>query len=70
MDVKKRFAQDLIEQREQAGLTPAELAAAAAIELPRLEAIEGAEEQPNLETLVKLAGSLGITIGYLTAGLG
>jgi transcriptional regulator with XRE-family HTH domain len=62
MDVRKRFAQNLIEQRDKRGLTPEELADAAAISLDNLAAIEAGEEQPELETLAKLAGSLGMTI--------
>lgn len=65
MDVRKRFAQNLIEQRDERGLTPEELADAAAISLDNLAAIEAGEEQPELETLAKLAGSLGMTIEEL-----
>jgi DNA-binding XRE family transcriptional regulator len=62
MDVAKRFAQNLVRQREERGLTPAALAESASIPLDALEAIEAGAEQPELETLAKLAGSLGMTV--------
>jgi transcriptional regulator with XRE-family HTH domain len=69
MDVTKRFAHNLIEQRNKAGLAPEDLAGLASIKLAHLEAIEKSEEQPELETLAKLAGSLGVPVGDLMAGL-
>jgi transcriptional regulator with XRE-family HTH domain len=69
MDVTKRFAQNLIEQRKSRGIAPAALAESASISLAQLEAIENCEEQPGLETLAKLAGSLGVPVGDLMAGL-
>ncbi|HTT95701.1 MAG TPA: helix-turn-helix transcriptional regulator [Solirubrobacterales bacterium] len=65
MDLKKRFAQNLIEQREKKGLTPGQLAEAASVDLDHLESIEGGHEEPLLEPLVKLAASLGVTTDEL-----
>jgi transcriptional regulator with XRE-family HTH domain len=69
MDVAKRFAQNLIEQREKRGMTPAELAESAAIAPEHLEAIENGAEQPMLEEVAKLAGGLGVPVADLTDGL-
>ena len=69
MDVTKRFAKNLIEQREKRGLSPEDLARQASIPLPHLESMEGAGEQPEMETLIKLAGSLEIPVATLVAGL-
>jgi transcriptional regulator with XRE-family HTH domain len=69
MDLKKQFAQNLIEQRESRGLTPEELARSASIPLDRLESIEDGQEQPLMETLIKLAAALGVPVGALVAGL-
>jgi transcriptional regulator with XRE-family HTH domain len=69
MDVSKRFARNLSEQREERGLAPEDLAKAASISPAHLRAIENCEEQPEMETLVKLAGSLGVPVGDLLAGL-
>lgn len=69
MDITKRFAQNLIEQRKKAGLTPEDLAGSASVSLSHLEAVESGEEQPELETLAKLAGSLHISMAELLAGL-
>jgi DNA-binding XRE family transcriptional regulator len=69
MDMKRRFAQNLIEQRENAGLAPDELAARAALTLEEVKSAEAGNELPNLETLVKLADSLRISVEDLAAGL-
>lgn len=69
MDVGKRFAQNVTGQRETKGLSPEELAGLASIPPAQLEAIESGAEQPELETLVKLAGSLGVPVGDLIVGL-
>lgn len=69
MDIKKRFAHNLIEHREKAGLTPEDLARLASIPPEQLAAIEAGEEQPDLETLVQLAGSLRFPVEDLVAGL-
>jgi transcriptional regulator with XRE-family HTH domain len=70
MDLTERFAQNLTDQRKKKGLSPGDLAELASISPPRLEAIESGAEQPELETLVKLAGSLGVPVADLVAGLG
>lgn len=69
MDLKKQFAQNLIEQRESRGLAPEELARSASIPLDHLESIEDGQEQPLMETLIKLATALGVPVGALVVGL-
>ncbi|MBS1884329.1 MAG: helix-turn-helix transcriptional regulator [Actinobacteria bacterium] len=69
MDLRKRFAQNLIEQRENRGLTPEELARAASIPLDHLESMEGGGEQPLMEALIQLAGALEVPVDTLVAGL-
>ena len=70
MDAKNRFAQKVIELREERGLTVAELADSAKVPPDHLEAIENGEEQPMLEVMAKLAGALGVSVGDLTDGPG
>jgi DNA-binding XRE family transcriptional regulator len=67
MDLKKRFAQNLIEQRERKGLAPGDLARLASVPLDHLESIEAGHEQPLMETLVKLAASLEVSVDDLLA---
>jgi transcriptional regulator with XRE-family HTH domain len=69
MDLKKRFAQNLIQQRERKGLSSADLARSASLSLDHLESIEGGREQPEMETLIKLATILGVPVETLFAGL-
>lgn len=69
MDLEKKFAQNLIEQRQSRGLTPEELARAASIPLDHLEAIEGGEEQPLMKVLIKLATTLEVPVDALLAGI-
>jgi transcriptional regulator with XRE-family HTH domain len=69
VDIKGHFRQTLIERREQAGLTPAELASRAGIETAQVEAIEAGEEGADLELITKFAGSLGIPVEDLLTDL-
>jgi transcriptional regulator with XRE-family HTH domain len=69
MDIKKRFAQNLIEQRDSRGLTPEDLARSASIPLDHLESIESGREEPLMGTLIQLARMLEVPVGTLVAGL-
>jgi transcriptional regulator with XRE-family HTH domain len=69
MDLTRRFAANLIEQREKARLTPEELATRAELPLTEIESIEAGEKEPELGALVKLVGSLEVPVGVLVAGL-
>jgi ribosome-binding protein aMBF1 (putative translation factor) len=69
MEIAKRIAHNLIEQREKRGLTPEQLAEMTSVSLARIEALEAGEEQPELETISKLATSLGLPTDALAEGL-
>jgi transcriptional regulator with XRE-family HTH domain len=69
MDLKKQFAQNVIEQRQNRGLTPKDLARSAEISLDEVESIEAGQVQPVLDQLMKLAGALDVPLGTLAAGL-
>jgi transcriptional regulator with XRE-family HTH domain len=69
MNATERFAQNLAEQREKAGLAPEDLARRASISPTQLRSIERGEEEPALETLAKLSGSLQVSIAVLLVGL-
>lgn len=68
-DVAKRFAENLAYYREQAGLTQEELAARAEIHRTQIGALLNGKQLPRLDTLVKLAGALGIAPADLLDGI-
>ena len=69
MELTLRFAENLVRQREKIGLTPEELATRAELPLADIAAIEAGKQEPDLKALTKVAGSLGVPIGVLVAGL-
>lgn len=64
-----RFAANLRRLRDSADLTQEELAFRSAIHRTQISLLEGGERMPRVETLVKLAGSLGATPNDLLAGI-
>lgn len=65
----KRFAANLRHYRDESGLSQEELAAKAEIHRSQVSALSQARQIPKIDTLVKLAGALGIPAGDLLAGL-
>jgi len=55
--------------RAAAGLTPARLAAAAAIETETLAAIEAGRRDPDYRVLRRLAEALGVGVGALLSAM-
>jgi transcriptional regulator with XRE-family HTH domain len=68
-DVAQRFAENLSHYREQAGLTQEELASRAEIHRTQIGALLSGKQLPRLDTIVKLAGALGITPADLVDGI-
>ncbi len=64
-----RFAANLRRLRLVAGLSQEELAFRADIHRTQISFIEGGHRLPRLDTLIKLAGALGVTVGDLVAGI-
>jgi len=60
----------IADARQRSGLTIAELAASAGLELSTCEAIERGEHEPSLETIVKIARGLGLSGEELLARAG
>ncbi len=69
MEMADRFAANLVRLRHAAGLTQEELAERAAVHRTQVGLLEAGKRLPRLETLVKLAGSLGASTADLTAGI-
>ena len=65
----KRFAENLTSRREAMPLSQEELARRADIHRTRISKFENAEEMPRFETLVKIAGALGVSIADLAEGI-
>jgi transcriptional regulator with XRE-family HTH domain len=67
--ISERFAENLAGQRQSLGLSQEELAARANIHRTQISLIESGKRMPRLDTLVKLAGALGIEPGALLDGI-
>ena len=64
-----RFAANLRRFRKVAGLSQEELAFRADIHRTQISFIESGKRMPRLDTLVKLAGALGVTTNDLVDGI-
>lgn len=69
MEISERFAQNLARHRQALGLSQEELAGRADIHRTQISLIEGGKRMPRLDTLVKLAGALGVEPGDLLDGI-
>jgi transcriptional regulator with XRE-family HTH domain len=69
LPVSGRFAANLRRFREAAGISQEDLAFAAEIHRTQISLIEGGHRMPRLDTLVKLAGALGVTANDLLDGI-
>jgi transcriptional regulator with XRE-family HTH domain len=67
--VAERFAANTRRHREAAGLSQEELAFRADIHRTQVSLIEGGHRSPRLDTLIKLAGALGVTPNDLVSGI-
>jgi transcriptional regulator with XRE-family HTH domain len=64
-----RFAANLLLLRNAAGLSQEELSFRAAIHRTQISLIEGGHRMPRLDTLIKLAGALEVTLQDLLKGI-
>lgn len=69
MSVAKQFGRNLAYCRRRAKLSQEDLAVRASIHRTAVGMIERGERTPRIDTLVKLAGSLGINSAELLDGL-
>ena len=67
--VAERFAANLRTLRKAAGLNQEELALRADIHRTQISYVESGQRMPRLDTLIKLAGALGVTANDLVAGI-
>ena len=69
LPLSMRFAANLRRFREAAGISQDDLAFASEIHRTQVSFIEGGHRMPRLDTLVKLAGALGLTPNDLLDGV-
>jgi transcriptional regulator with XRE-family HTH domain len=67
--VARRFGENLTSAREEAGITQEELAYRASIHRTEVGLLERGGRVPRIDTLVKLAGALGVEAKDLLSGL-
>lgn len=68
-EVAERFASNLLRCRRQVGMSQEELAAYASVHRTEIGKLENAERLPRIDTLVKLAHTLGVSSEDLLAGI-
>lgn len=69
MDLRTRFAENLIRCRHAAGLSQEELAMRAALNRTQISLLENSQRTPRIDTVVKVAGALGVDPAELLRGL-
>ncbi|HEY1848607.1 MAG TPA: helix-turn-helix transcriptional regulator [Opitutaceae bacterium] len=68
-DMAGRFAANLRRLRDEADLSQEELAFRAAVHRTQVSLLERGDRLPRFETLIKLAGALGVTVDHLVDGI-
>jgi len=69
LEVAGRFARNLVHARERAGLSQEELGLRASLHRTEISLLERGTRVPKIDTLVKLAGGLGVSPGDLLVGI-
>jgi transcriptional regulator with XRE-family HTH domain len=69
-DIAAQFGTNLARRRKRAHLSQEELAVRASLHRTAIGQLERGERTARIDTLVKLAGSLGIAPGELLDGMG
>lgn len=69
MNVAEQFGRNLAYCRKRAKLSQEELSVRASLHRTAVGMLERGERMPRIDSLVKLAGSLGVSVGELLDGL-
>ncbi len=67
--MKARFGKNLVRCRERANVSQEELSFRAAIHRTEVSLLERGERMPRVDTALRIAGSLGVSLDDLVAGL-
>ena len=68
-EMKLRFGRNLARCREGAGISQEELSFRASIHRTEVSMLERGERMPRVDTALRIAGSLGVSLDALIAGL-
>ncbi len=68
-DVKERFAENLAYYLKRAGLTQEDLAARSGIHRTQAGKLVNGKQMPRLDTLLRLAGALDVSVADLVDGI-
>lgn len=68
-EMKLRFGQNLVRCREEAKVSQEELSFRASVHRTEVSMLERGERMPRVDTALRLAGSLGVPLEDLVAGL-
>lgn len=69
MNVAEQFGRNLAYCRKRAKLSQEELSVRASLHRTAVGMLERGERMPRIDSLIKLAGSLGVSVGELLDGL-
>ncbi len=69
MEPQERFGVNLLKARKKAELSQEELGFVCSLHRTEISLLERGEREPRLGTILKLAGSLGVTPEELCAGM-
>lgn len=70
VDVARRFGENLVRCRKEAGLSQEELGFRASLHRTQIGILERGARLPRIDTLIKLAGALAVSPEVLLKGIG
>jgi transcriptional regulator with XRE-family HTH domain len=69
VEIAERFGKNLVRARKRAGMSQEEVGIRAALHRTEIGLLERGERLPRIDTMVKLAGALGVHPVELVAGI-
>ncbi len=69
MDIASRFGRNLARARKRAGMSQEEAGIRASLHRTEIGLLERGERVPRIDTAIKLAGAVGVTLGELIDGI-
>jgi transcriptional regulator with XRE-family HTH domain len=69
VEIAERFGKNLVRARKRAGMSQEEVGIRAALHRTEIGLLERGERLPRIDTMVKLAGALGVPPVDLVAGI-
>ena len=69
VDIASRFGKNLSQARKRAGLSQEEAGIRASLHRTEIGLLERGERVPRIDTAIKLAGAIGVSLGELIEGI-